>query len=142
MPLVKPPWGRITAIDLDTGDHLWMTPLGGAPREVREHPDLQGLGLDFSTMGQNARVGALITRTLLFMGEGGGVRGGVASRYGAGGPTFRAYDKRTGAVVAEITLPANPTGGPMSYLVDGKQYIVVAAATLETPAELIALSLP
>ena len=142
LPLVKPPWGRITAIDLDSGDHLWMTPLGGAPREVREHPDLQGLGLDFSTMGQNARVGALITRTLLFMGEGGGVRGGVASRYGAGGPTFRAYDKRTGAVVAEITLPANPTGGPMSYLVDGKQYIVVAAATLETPAELIALSLP
>ena len=142
LPLVKPPWGRITAIDLDTGDHLWMTPLGGAPREVREHPDLQGLGLDFSTMGQNARVGALITRTLLFMGEGGGVRGGVASRYGAGGPTFRAYHKRTGAVVAEITLPANPTGGPMSYLVDGKQYIVVAAATLETPAELIALALP
>ena len=142
LPLVKPPWGRITAIDLDSGDHLWMTPLGGAPREVREHPDLQGLGLDFSTMGQNARVGALITRTLLFMGEGGGVRGGVASRYGAGGPTFRAYDKRTGAVVAEVTLPANPTGGPMSYLVDGKQYIVVAAATLETPAELIALSLP
>ena len=142
LPLVKPPWGRITAIDLDTGDHLWMTPLGGAPREVREHPDLQGLGLDFSTMGQNGRVGALITRTLLFMGEGGGVRGGVASRYGAGGPTFRAYDKATGAVVAAITLPANPTGSPMSYLVDGKQYIVVTAATLETPAELIALALP
>ncbi len=142
LPLVKPPWGRITAIDLDSGDHLWMTPLGGAPREVREHPDLQGLGLDFSTMGQNGRVGALITRTLLFMGEGGGVRGGVASRYGAGGPTFRAYDKGTGAVVAEIKLPANPTGSPMSYRVDGKQYIVVAAATPETPAELIALSLP
>ena len=142
LPLVKPPWGRITAIDLDTGDHLWMTPLGGAPREVREHPDLQGLGLDFSTMGQNGRVGALITRTLLFMGEGGGVRGGVASRYGAGGPILRAYDKGTGAVVTEITLPANPTGSPMSYMAGGKQYIVVAAATLETPAELIALALP
>ena len=142
LPLVKPPWGRITAIDLDTGDHLWMTPLGGAPREVREHPDLQGLGLDFSTMGQNGRVGALITRTLLFMGEGGGVRGGVASRYGAGGPIFRAYDKLTGEVVAAITLPANPTGSPMSYMASGRQYIVVAAATLETPAELIALALP
>ncbi len=142
LPLVKPPWGRITAIDLDNGDHLWMTPLGGAPREVREHPDLQGLGLDFSMMGQNGRVGALITRTLLFMGEGGGVRGGVASRYGAGGPTFRAYDKATGAVVAAITLPANPTGSPMSYMAGGRQYIVVAAATLETPAELIALALP
>ena len=142
LPLVKPPWGRITAIDLGTGDHLWMTPLGGAPREVREHPDLQGLGLDFSTMGQNGRVGALITKTLLFMGEGGGVRGGVASRYGAGGPIFRAYDKGTGAVVAELTLPANPTGSPMSYMAGGQQYIVVAAATLETPAELIALALP
>ena len=77
LPLVKPPWGRITAIDLNSGDHLWMKPLGGAPREVREHPDLQGLGLDLSSMGQNGRPGALVTKTLLFLGEGGGVRGGV-----------------------------------------------------------------
>ena len=142
LPLVKPPWGRITAIDLNTGDHLWMKPLGSAPREVREHPDLQGLGLDFSTMGQNGRPGALVTKTLLFMGEGGGVRGGVASRWGAGGPTLRAYDKGTGEVVAELVLPANPTAPPMSYLLDGRQYIAVAAATLETPAEIIALALP
>ena len=142
LPLVKPPWGRITAIDLNTGDHLWMKPLGSAPREVREHPDLQGLGLDFSTMGQNGRPGALVTKTLLFMGEGGGVRGGVASRWGAGGPTLRAYDKGTGEVVAELVLPANPTAPPMSYLLDGRQYIAVAAATLETPAEIIALAMP
>jgi quinoprotein glucose dehydrogenase len=142
LPLVKPPWGRITAIDLNTGDHLWMRPLGGAPREVREHPDLQGLGLDFSTMGQNGRPGGLVTKTLLFMGEGGGVRGGVASLFGAGGPTFRAYDKLTGEVVAEIVLPVNPTGSPMSYMLDGKQYICVAAARLDSPAELIALALP
>ena len=142
LPLVKPPWGRVTAIDLNTGDHLWMRPLGGAPSEVREHPDLQGLGLDFSSMGQNGRPGVLVTKTLLFVGEGGGVRGGVASRHGAGGPIFRAYDKRTGEVFAEITLPANPTGSPMSYMLDGKQYICVAAATLESPAELIALALP
>ena len=119
-----------------------MKPLGGAPRDVREHPDLQGLGLDFSTMGQNGRPGALVTSTLPFMGEGGGVRGGVASRHGAGGPVFRAYDKRTGEVVAEITLPANPTGSPMSNLLNGKQYICVAAAATESPAELIALALP
>ena len=142
LPLVKPPWGQITAIDLNTGDHLWQRPLGGAPRDVREHPDLQGLGLDFSSMGQNGRPGALVTRTLLFMGEGGGVRGGVASLFGAGGPAFRAYDKRTGDELAEIVLPANPTGSPMSYMLDGKQYIAVAAATLETPAEIIALALP
>jgi quinoprotein glucose dehydrogenase len=98
--------------------------------------------LDFSTMGTNGRPGALVTSTLLFMGEGGGVRGGVASRYGAGGPIFRAYEKRTGEVVAEITLPANPTGSPMSYMLNGKQYIVVAAATLDSPAEFIALTLP
>ena len=141
LPLVKPPWGRITAIDLNTGEHLWMKPLGGAPRAVREHPDLPDLGLDFSTIGQNGRPGALVTETLLFMGEGGGVRGGVASRHGAGGPVFRTY-KLTGEVVAGITLPANPTGSPMSYMLNGRQYICVAAATLETPAELIALALP
>jgi quinoprotein glucose dehydrogenase len=70
------------------------------------------------------------------------VRGGVASLHGAGGPTFRAYDKQTGEVVAAISLPANPTAPPMSYMLDGKQYICVAAATLETPAELIAIALP
>ena len=93
-------------------------------------------------MGQNGRPGALVTKTLLFMGEGGGVRGGVASRYGAGGPIFRAYDKRTGEVVAEITLPINPTGAPMSYSLNGRQYIAVAGATFDTPAEIIALTLP
>ena len=93
-------------------------------------------------MGQNGRAGVLVTKTLLFSGEGGGVRGGAASRYGAGGPIVRAYDKRTGKVIAEITLPANPTGSPMSYMLDGTQYICVAAATQESPAELIALALP
>ena len=83
-----------------------------------------------------------MTETLLFMGTGGGVRGGVASLFGSGGPIFRAYEKRTGEVLAEITLPANPTGSPMSYMLDGKQYVVVAAATLDTPAEFIALTLP
>lgn len=142
LPLVKPPWGRITAIDMNTGEHLWMKPNGAAPREVREHPDLQGLGLDFSKMGQNGRPGTLVTKTLLFVGEGGGVRGGAASIFGAGGPIFRAYDKMTGEVIAEINLPLNPTGSPLSYMLDGKQYIVLAGATKESGAELIALTLP
>jgi len=142
LPLVKPPWGRITAIDMNTGEHLWTRPNGPAPRDVREHPDLQGLGLDFSSMGQNSRVGTLVTSTLLFAGEGGGVRGGAGSRYGAGGPGFRAYDKLTGELVAEITLPVNPTAPPMSYMLNGKQYIVMPGATLETNGKLIALALP
>ena len=83
-----------------------------------------------------------MTKTLLFVGEGGGVRGGVASRFGAGGPMFRAYDKRTGKVIAAIKLPANTTGPPMTYMLNGKQYICVAAAARESPAELIALALP
>ncbi len=150
LPLVKPPWGRITAIDMNTGEHIWMKPNGAAPPKVRNDPALQGRGLDFSTMGQNSRPGTLVTKTLLFVGEGGGVRGGAESRYGAGGNIFRAYDKRTGDVLAEITLPLNPTSSPVSYMLDGKQYIVMAAArrreqtpeNVDMPAELIALALP
>ena len=140
LPLVKPPWGRITAIDLNTGEHVWMVPNGGAPEAVRNHPDLQGLGLDFSKMGQNGRPGALVTKTLLFVGEGGGTRGGAASRHGAGGPMFRAYDKQTGEIIASVRLPGNPTGSPMTYMHDGVQYICVAVATRETPSALIALA--
>ena len=150
LPLIKPPWGRITAIDMNSGDHVWMKANGAAPQKVRDDPQLQGKGLDFSKMGQNGRPGTLVTKTLLFLGEGGGVRGGAESRFGAGGPTFRAYDKRTGDVVAELTLPLNPTSPPMSYMLDGKQYIVMAAAQnagqrsdkVDMPAELIALALP
>ena len=79
-----------------------------------------------------ALIGAALTCASPALGQTGAV----------GGPTFRAYEKQTGEVVAEITLPANPTGSPMSYMHDGKQYICVAAATLESPAELIALALP
>ncbi len=90
-------------------------------------------------MGQNGRPGALVTKTLLFVGEGGGIRGGGK---GAGGPIFRAYDKKTGEVVAEHKLPGGTTGVPMSYMLDGKQYICVAIGSQQLPAELIALSLP
>ena len=142
LPLIKPPWGRITAIDLNTGEHLWMVPNGAAPEAVRNHPELQDLGLDFSKMGQNGRPGALVTKTLLIVGEGGGLRGGASRPIRAGGPMFRAYDKRTGEVVGEIELPANTTGVPMSYMIERKQYIVVAIGAREHPAQLIALSLP
>lgn len=125
------------ALDLNTGEHLWLVPNGAAPAAVRDHPDLQGL--DFSKMGQNGRAGALVTKTLLFVGEGGGLRGGAK---GAGGPMLRAYDKKTGDVIAEHKLPGGTTGVPMSYMADGKQYICVAIGAEDLPAELIALSLP
>jgi quinoprotein glucose dehydrogenase len=133
LPLIKPPWGRITAIDLNTGEHVFMIPNGEAPDYVREHPMLQGV--DLPRTGRPERAGLLVTKTLLFAGEGGGLFG----MYGGGGPMFRAHDKRTGEIVVELELPAHQTGAPMTYLAGGVQYIVVAVGAREHPAELVAL---
>ena len=138
LPLVKPPWGRITAIDLNTGEHLWMTPNGAAPAYISDHPALQGVDLSDTGTGDNS--GLLVTKTLLFAGQGAAVQG---VHPGAGGRMFRAIDKKTGEVIAELELPANQSGLPMTYMLDGKQYIVVAVSTQENhPGELVALTLP
>jgi quinoprotein glucose dehydrogenase len=131
LPLFKPPFGRITAIDMNTGEHLWMRPNGGTPPAIRDHPALRGIELE--PTGSPARALLLATKTLLFAGEGWN-----------GEPYFRAYDKRTGEVVAELEIPAQATGLPMTYLHQGKQYIVVAVGDgrSEHAAELIALTLP
>jgi quinoprotein glucose dehydrogenase len=100
-------------------------------------PGPRGLKLDFDAMGQvGVRPSPLLTKTLLFLGESGSLSGDP------GGRMFRAYDKATGAAVAEIELPSKATGAPMTYRYEGKQYIVVAVSTREHPAELVALSLP
>jgi quinoprotein glucose dehydrogenase len=137
LPLVKPPWGRITAIDLNTGDHVWMVPNGIAPAYVREHEALQGV--DLGGAGNPERAPLLVTRTLLFSGDGAGL---FASGPGGGGPNFRALDKATGETLFEMELPANETGLPMTYMLDGRQYIVVAIGARGFPAELVALALP
>jgi quinoprotein glucose dehydrogenase len=137
LPLIKPPWGRITAIDLNTGDHVWMVPNGDTPEHVKKHPALKGVVL--SKTGQAGRAGVLLTKTLLFAGEGGGL---FSSPPGSGGPMLRAFDKRSGEVISEFTLPGNQTGVPMTYVINGKQYIVVAVGAPNQPAELVALSVP
>ena len=137
LPLVKPPWGRITAIDLNEGEILWQVPNGEAPEYVREHPALEGI--DLPPTGRAERSGILVTETLVFAGEGGGM---FAVPQGSGGPMFRAYDKRTGETVAELELPGNQSGVPMTYMTDGKQYIVMAIGAPGHPAELVALTLP
>ena len=139
LPLVKPPWGRITAYDLKTGELLWQVANGDTPAFIRNHPALKGVTLPKS--GTIERSGLLVTRTLLFAGEGGGMFV-VPRGVGAGGPMFRAYDKMTGEVVAEVELPANQTGQPMTYMVNGKQYIVMAIGAPGHPSELVALTLP
>jgi quinoprotein glucose dehydrogenase len=129
LPVIKPPYGVITAIDLNLGEILWQIPNADTPDEIANHPAL--VGIDVGRTGHPAQVGLLATPTLLFAGEGVG-----------GGPIFRAHDKATGAIIAEIGLPASQTGLPMSYALDGEQYVVMAVADTDHHAELVALKLP
>ena len=129
LPAVKPPYGQITAIDLNRGEILWQIANADTPEEIVNNPALAGIELPRT--GRPTRVGLLATRTLLFAGEGVG-----------GEAIFRAHDKATGDILAEIELPATQTGLPMTYMVDGEQYIVVAVADADNPAELVALRLP
>ena len=136
LPLFKPPWGRITAIDLNRGEIAWQVPNGDAPDYVKDHPALEGI--DVGRTGRPDRGGVLVTSTLLFAGEGGG----MFAAFGSGGNKFRAHDKATGEVLAEIELPANQTGLPMTYMHEGRQYIVVAVGARRHAGELVALALP
>jgi quinoprotein glucose dehydrogenase len=129
LPLVKPPWGRITAIDMNSGEHLWWMANADTPKSVLEHPALTEIKLPRT--GIATRSGLLLTKTLLFAGEGW-----------QGGPTLRAHDKRSGKILAEIKLPATQAGQPISYLHNGKQYLAMFVADGTEPAELVALSLP
>jgi quinoprotein glucose dehydrogenase len=146
LPLFKPPYGRITAIDMNRGEIVWQVANGEGPRD---HPAIRHLGL--GPLGNPGRPSPLATATLLFIGEGSdgltdesrvpeGMPLNIAPNFGE--PWFRAYDKATGAVVWETELPAGTTGAPMTYMHEGKQYVVVAVNGREVPAQLIALALP
>lgn len=128
IPLVRPPWGRITAVDMNSGDHVWMVPNGDTPQAIKDLPELAGV--DLPRTGKATRIGSLVTSTLLFAGEG----------YG-GDPYFHAYDKATGAVVASIELPAAQSGMPMTYMHNDVQYIIMTVGASGHAAELVALKL-
>ena len=134
LPLLKPPWGRITAVDLNTGKVLWFIANGDAPESIRNHEKLAGV--DLPRTGHQERAGLLVTKSLLFAGEGAG----LYVMWG-GGSKFRAHDKRTGEVLAEVDLGVNQSGVPMTYAVNGKQYIVVAVGAPNHAGELVALTL-
>jgi len=135
LPLAKPPWGRITAIDLNSGEHVWMIPNGSTPEFVKRHPALAGV--DLSRTGNPEHAPILVTKTLLFTADGGGM---YAMPPGSGGPMFRALDKRTGKVLFEMKLPANVTGAPMTYMLNGVQYLAMAIGAPGVPAALIAMT--
>jgi len=128
LPLAKPPWGRITAIDMNTGEHAWMVPNGDTPDDVLANPALAGV--DIPQTGKMSRATLLVTKTLLIAGEGWG-----------GDPVLRAYDKATGAVLGKIDLPGATGAKPMTYMIEGRQFIVVSVGR-PGPAEFIALALP
>jgi quinoprotein glucose dehydrogenase len=135
LPLVKPPWGRITAIDLNKGEIAWTIANGDAPDFVKNHPAMKGR--DLSNLGHPSRAMLMVTKTLLFGSDGNNLWSGPP---GMGGNKFRAYDKASGKLIHEMELPAMTTGVPMTYMAHGKQYIVVAIASPTTAASLVALT--
>ncbi len=126
LPLFKPPYSQLVAFDMNRGEKLWSVPLGDGPRD---HEAL--LGMDVPPLGTYEKQGGpLLTKTLLFIGQG------VESN------KFRAFDKATGSEIWEMDLPARSAAAPITYLVDGKQYIVLAIGGGDRPDQLIALTLP
>ena len=135
LPLMKPPYGQISAIDLTKGEIVWRVAHGETPDAIRNNPALKGLNIPRT--GRPGAVGSLVTKTLLVSGEAG-----FGPTGGARGAMLRAYDKATGAEVGAAYMPAPQTGSPMTYMVNGKQYIVVAVSGAGFAGELVAYRLP
>ncbi|WP_316743091.1 pyrroloquinoline quinone-dependent dehydrogenase [Pedobacter antarcticus] len=147
IPLWKPPYGRLTAIDMHTGDHKWMKPMGDLSTSV---PALKQYAL--TPLGRSTRSHILLTRTLLFVAQEGSTQreemgGGEAGekskstelKFQVIDPAIVAYDKNTGKMIGKIDLPRNATAAPMTYMLNGKQYIAVATGGANLAPELIVL---
>jgi quinoprotein glucose dehydrogenase len=136
LSIVKPPYGSISAISLDRGEILWQIAHGDTPDNVRNNPALKGL--DIPRTGQAGIIGTLVTKTLVIAGEAQ-----VTSAAGhPRGALLRAYDKATGKDAGSVLMPAQQTGSPMTYMFNGKQYIVIAIGGGNYPGELLAFRLP
>ena len=135
LPLIKPPYGRITAFDMDKGEIVWQVAHGETPDNIRNHPALKGLNIPRT--GQIGVIGTLVTKTLVVAGE----RQVTTTAQGRGA-MLRAYDKATGKEVGAVWMPAPQSGSPMTYSLNGKQYIVVAVSGGNYSGEYIAFSVP
>jgi quinoprotein glucose dehydrogenase len=136
LPLLKPPYGTITAFDMNRGQLLWQIPHGATPDAVRDHPLL--VELDIPRTGQFGSPATLVTRTLLIAGE----VEVTTTLDGRKGAMLRAYDKASGVEVGSVYMPARQSGSPMTYMLGGTQYIVVAISGNDHPGELLAFRLP
>ncbi len=129
LPIYKPPYSQIVAIDMNTGEHVWAIPNGDTPDRIKNHPALQGV--DLPNTGVQSHPVTMVTETLLVTAEGG-----------AGQPVLHALDKATGERLGTVELPATGRYGMMSYMHEGRQYIVVQVSSPNYPGALAALRLP
>jgi quinoprotein glucose dehydrogenase len=135
LPLLKPPYGRISAIDLNKGEILWQIAHGETPDNIRNSPALKGLNIPRT--GRSGILGVLVTKSLIIAGEAGF----FTTPNGQRGAMLRAYDKATGKEVGAVYMPAPQSGSPMTYTLNGQQYIVVAISGAGYSAELVAFRL-
>jgi quinoprotein glucose dehydrogenase len=124
LSIVKPPYGLIAALDLNRGDLLWQVPNGETPDNVRNHAALKGMNIPRT--GQPGNAGLVVTKTLVIAGEPQFTTTADRPR----GAMLRSYDKKTGQEVGSVYMPAPQSGSPMTYMVDGKQYLVVAVSAI------------
>ena len=136
LQLFKPPYGAITAINMDKGEIAWQIAHGETPDNVRNHPALKGLTIPRT--GRAGIIGMVTTATLLIAGEAGF----ITNEQGQRGAYLRAYDKATGKDAGAVFMPAGQTGSPMTYMLNGKQYITLAIGGQGFPAEIVAYTLP
>jgi quinoprotein glucose dehydrogenase len=138
LPIVKPPYGTLTAINLDRGEIMWQVAHGDTPDNIRTHPALKGIDIPKTGQPGTSGVGLMVTKTLAVMGDSQ-----ITSPPGRPrGAMLRAYDKKTGQQVGALLLPAVQSGSPMTYMIDGKQYIVVAVSGGAYSGEYLAFKLP
>jgi quinoprotein glucose dehydrogenase len=136
LPIVKPPYGTLTAINLDKGEISWQVPHGDTPDAIRNHALLKGMNIPKT--GQGGAVGLVVTKTLVIMGDPQVTTTPDHPR----GAMLRAYDKATGKQVGAVFIPAPQSGSPMTYMLNGKQYIIVAVSGGAYSGEYIAFALP
>jgi quinoprotein glucose dehydrogenase len=129
LEIFKPPYGSVVAIDLKEGDLAWRIPNGDTPASMKNHPALEGVELPRT--GKRSHATVLVTKSLLYYGEGR-----------SGDPLFHAVDKVTGEELGTLELPAPTNTAPMTYLHEGRQYIIVAVGGAGSSGELVALRLP
>ncbi|HEX8030133.1 MAG TPA: PQQ-binding-like beta-propeller repeat protein [Vicinamibacterales bacterium] len=134
LPLVKPPYATITAIDMNKGEQLWRIAHGDTADAIKNNPALKGLTIPRT--GRQGRIGVLTTKTLLIAGDGG-----FNTTPEGRGAYLRAYDKATGADAGQVFMPAPQTGSPMTYSINGTQYIAVAVSGPGFAGELLVYKL-